>query len=248
MLLRNRFAVISGASGGIGSALARMAAAEGARLILTGRNAAALDRVRASLPTLGGDAHIVIPADLTDDASINTLIAGILRHAEQLPLGALFLNAGAALNAPLEETTVADWDAIFAVNVRAPFRMVRGLLPALRSAAAVLPRQVRIICTGSAVSTSGYVHQGAYAAAKHALLGFTKVLAKEVAADDIGVHSLQPGGVATEMIAAMRPDIDPSDLIQPDEVAAVARDLLALRGNAMIDEVRVRRRGKPPWD
>jgi 3-oxoacyl-[acyl-carrier protein] reductase len=97
------------------------------------------------------------------------------------------------------------------------------------------------------VSDAAYSHQGAYTASKHALYGFTKVLAKELHREGIIVQTILPGGVATDMVRRMRPDIDPSDLIQPIDVAQAVGSLLDARGKAVIDEIRLRRRGKSPW-
>jgi 3-oxoacyl-[acyl-carrier protein] reductase len=99
----------------------------------------------------------------------------------------------------------------------------------------------------SVVAVKGYVNQGAYTASKHALLGFTKVLARELHREGIRVHVISPGGVATDLIPSMRPDIPPETLIQPEEIAEIVWFLLSHRGNAVIDEVNVRRISNEPW-
>lgn len=238
-----RLALVTGAGGGIGSAIARVCAERGASLILTARNREKLEALRTALPR--SREHHVVPADLTREEEVRELTEATLELARARPLGILVLNAGAALNAAIEKTTVEHWDRLFALNVRAPFLLVKALLPALRAD----PRGARIIVIGSVVSTRAYVDQGAYSASKHALYGFTRVLAKELHREgsSIQVHSVHPGGVDTEMIRAVRPDIDGTHLIDPDEIAGIVGSLLDLQGNAMVEEVRIRRRAKEPW-
>jgi 3-oxoacyl-[acyl-carrier protein] reductase len=99
----------------------------------------------------------------------------------------------------------------------------------------------------SVVGYKGYVNQGAYTASKHALVGFTKVLAQEVMADGIRVHLVSPGGVDTGLATSIRPDLDRSGLTTPREIAETVLFLLRQEGNAVIDEVNIRRPGKSPW-
>ena len=129
-----------------------------------------------------------------------------------------------------------------ALNVKAPFVLCQRTLPLLR--ASDCPT---IINLGSAVAHNGYPYQAAYAMSKHALLGMTKSLAKEVSGEGIRVHMISPGGVYTDMIAIARPDLSPEGMIRPEEVAEIAAFLVAHRGNAMIDEIRLHRAEKEPF-
>ena len=97
------------------------------------------------------------------------------------------------------------------------------------------------------IGVKGYVNQGAYTASKHALMGMSKVLAQEVKADNIRVHTILPGGVATDMAGQVRPDLKPEDLMQPEEIAEIIIFLLTHRGNAVIDSINVRRASSAPW-
>ncbi|TVR68156.1 MAG: SDR family oxidoreductase [Spirochaetaceae bacterium] len=244
-LFEGQLALVTGAGGGIGAAISRACAERGASLVLTARDREKLEAVRSSLPRPGE--HHLVPADLTHDGELHRLCQAVLDLARKNPLGVLVLNAGAALNASIEETTVEQWDGLFAINARAPFLLVKHLLPALR--ANPRPGGPRIIAIGSVVSTEAYVDQGAYSASKHALYGLTRVLAKELHRDGsrIQVHSVHPGGVDTDMIRAVRPDIDGTHLIGPGEIAQIVGSLLDLQGNAMVEEVRIRRRAREPW-
>ena len=104
-----------------------------------------------------------------------------------------------------------------------------------------------IININSVVGIKGYAHQAAYSASKHALLGMTKSLAKEVQPDGIRVHSINPGGIDTELIGRARPDLDRSVLMQPEEIADIVLYLVTRRGNAIIDEINVRRAASTAW-
>jgi 3-oxoacyl-[acyl-carrier protein] reductase len=220
--------------GAAGSAAPGAAHAAGAAGSATARNAA---------HAAGSEAPPTPPrsfaADLADPAATGRLAARLREAFPRLDL--LVLNAGIALSRPLEETSDAEWDRMFNINVRAPFVIARELIPALRAAGG------RVIVLGSVVSRTAYPLQGAYTASKHALYGLTKVLAKELHEDGVIVQTILPGGVDTDMIRTARPDIDPGDLIDPQDVAGGVFRLLAQEGNAITDEISLRRRGKQPW-
>jgi 3-oxoacyl-[acyl-carrier protein] reductase len=230
-------ALVTGAGRGIGRAIAGALAVREMQVILSSRSVLELETARASMAH--AERHLVEPADLAVEADIYRLTADLKRQFAALDL--LVLNAGTAVSAPLEETTLEQWDRVFAVNVRAPFLLVRELLPLLRAACG------RIVVIGSVVSTAAYPHQGAYTASKHALFGLSKVMARELHRDGILVHTILPGGVDTGMVRSMRPDIDTGDLIVPDEIAAAVTALLDMGGNAVVDEIRMRRRSREPW-
>lgn len=234
-------AVVTGASRGIGRAIALTAARRGYRLHLVSRTRAALEAVAAECRAAGnGDLEPTVrPTDLGDMSQVTDLADALRWDLHGLDL--LVVNAGAAVSSSIADTSLDDWDRIFDLNVRSPFVLVRGLLPALRAV------QGRIIVIGSVVSTEAYPLQGAYCASKHALYGFTKVLAKELHDEGITVQTVLPGGVATDMVRTMRPDIDTTDLIQPEDVAQAVATLLDMDGAALTDEIRLRRRGKMPW-
>lgn len=98
------------------------------------------------------------------------------------------------------------------------------------------------------VGFKGYAGQAAYASSKHALTGFTKVLAKEVQGDGIKVYLISPGGVNTEMVQEMRPDIDSEQLIQPEEIAKLVQFLVTRKGKGTIDHFYIRRQSGLAFD
>jgi 3-oxoacyl-[acyl-carrier protein] reductase len=157
-------------------------------------------------------------------------------------LDILVNNAGIGLRASVEDTSPEMWDLHMSLNARAPFLLCRAAVPHLRTSTA--PAVVNV---ASVVANKGYEEQAAYTASKHALLGFSKVLARELNPQGIRVHTLCPGGVATELVGEMRPDLDSSVLIQPEEIADLVLYLLSRRGNAVVDNVNVRRSSSEPW-
>ena len=236
--LTDKRAVITGAGGGIGRAIALRLAEAGMKLALVGRDAAKLMRT-AALTGRPLD-MLVLPADLTTPRGMDDVLRILEGHFKGLDV--LVNNAGMALNCAFEETTLEAFDQIMAINVRAPFELTRRCLPLLR-----ISDMATVINIGSVVSHKGYDHQAAYAASKHALLGLTKALAKEVAPEGIRVHMLSPGGVYTDMVKIARPDLSPDGMIAPEEVAEYAAFLLEHRGNAVVDEIQIHRVGKEPF-
>jgi 3-oxoacyl-[acyl-carrier protein] reductase len=229
-------ALITGASRGIGRAIAVALSGAGYDCALSARSAEALAESAALCP---GRTE-TFAADLSAAGAPEELADAVVGKMGRVDV--LVNNAGAALSKPFEETNTADWDALMALNARSPFLLTRALLPALRRS-----ETATIVNIGSVVSHKGYQLQAAYAASKHALAGWTKSLAGEVAPEGIRVHLVTPGGVATEMVLGVRPDIDPEDLIRPEEIAEAVLFLVEKRGNAVIDELRIHRKGKAPF-
>lgn len=236
--LTDKKALITGAGSGIGRATAIRLAESGMKLALVGRDAAKLMKT-AALTGRPLD-MLCLPADLTrpkDRANVLHILTG---HFKVLDL--LVNNAGMALNRPFEQTGEDEWDAIMDLNAKVPFLLCQQALPLLRKSECPT-----IVNLGSVVAHDGYANQAAYAASKHALLGMTQSLAKEVAPEGIRVHMISPGGVFTDMVRVARPDLTGEDLIQPEEVAEQIAYLMEHRGNAVVDEIRMHRPGKAPF-
>ncbi len=226
-------ALVTGASRGIGKAIAEELASLGYDLALVARSAEALAETIASLPETCGKA-VAIRADLSEEESYAAVVAETV--AELGELDVLVNCAGVSQSGPFEEITPEQWDQIFAVNAKAPFFLCKEALPYLKESAHPI-----VINISSVVGFKGYVHQSAYASSKHALAGFTKVFAKEVQPYGIRVHLISPGGVATDMVTRMRPDIDTEELIQPAEIAELVRFLVTREGKGTLDHLYIRR-------
>lgn len=237
--LKGKIALVTGASRGIGRAIAKALAQEGVNLAINSRAEEGLIILKNELKDLGIDI-LICPFDLKDPKAPKMIIEKVIEHFGKLDI--LINNAGIALAKPITETREEEWDEIMAVNVKAPFFLCKYAIPYLKESD--IPTIINI---SSVVGTKGYVNQGVYTASKHALMGFTKVLAQEVHDDGIRVHVIAPGGVATDLVTIMRPDIDPETLIRPEEIAEIVIFLLKFRGNAVIDEINVRREKNPPW-
>ncbi|WP_321374127.1 SDR family oxidoreductase [uncultured Draconibacterium sp.] len=233
-------AIVTGASSGIGKCIALQLAQLNYSLVITGRNEKNLQDVKKQIEKLGADCLVVV-CDLSGEDIPLQLINKTITHFGQLDL--LINNAGVASATKIAETSIDIWDQVFKINARAPFLLCKEAVPHLKKS-----KNPIIINIGSVVGSKGYYGQGAYAASKHALTGFTKVLAKEVQQDGIKVHLISPGGVNTEMATAMRPDIDTSDLILPEEIAELVEYLVTRKGKGTIDHFYVRRENGLAFD
>ena len=183
---------------------------------------------------------LACPADLMDVKAPAELIKKVVEHFGKLDI--LINNAGIVIPKPLAETSAEEWDKQMAINARAPFLLCREAIPYLKKS-----DHASIINISSVVGYKGYVNQAAYTASKHALMGMTKVLAQEVYDDGIRVHVIAPGGVRTEMISLARPDLAEVAMPTPGDIADVVIFLLKYRGNAVIDEINIRRSSNRPW-
>ena len=234
-----RTALITGATRGIGRATALALADDGYDLIVHGRTPERLRPLAEEITARGRRCHSVT-ADLVDDDAPAVIARAAAPWGERLDV--LLNNAGQTLSQPAAEVAPEDWDRLMRINARAPFFLTQAVLPLLRRAEIPV-----IINVGSVVATKGYALQAAYTASKHALHGWSKVMAKELQTEGIRLHVINPGGVATDMVKSVRPDIDPAGLIAPEEIARVIVFLLRQRGNAVIDEINIRRDGKEPF-
>jgi 3-oxoacyl-[acyl-carrier protein] reductase len=200
--LDGKAALVTGASGGIGAAIARVLHAQGASVALSGTRRDALDALAAEL---GERAH-VCPADLSDPAAPDALVAAA--EAAAGPLHILINNAGFTRDMLALRMKDEDWAAVLEVDLTAPFRLARASLKGM-----LRRRAGRIISIGSIVGTTGNPGQANYAAAKAGLIGMTKALAQEVASRGITVNLVAPGFVETPMTGAL-PDAQRAKLAE----------------------------------
>jgi len=237
--LEGKVAVVTGASRGIGRAISVALGGQGAAVVLAARAMEKLEETAELVRKAGGRAEIVV-TELTDEDSIRNLVEVTGERFGRLDI--LVNNAGVTHSAALEETAAVDWERCMQVNARAPFILCREALGLLRQAPAG-----RIVNIASVVGVKGYRLQSAYTASKHALRGMTISLAEELKGSNVRVHLLCPGGVDTEMVGNVRPDIKTEDLIGPGEIAELVLYLVTHKGNAVIDELHIRRAASGPW-
>jgi len=238
--LAGKVAVVTGASRGIGRAIAIMLAGNGVNVALAARTEPDLLSTREQITSGGGNA-VAVSTDITREPDVKRLVKTTVDTFGRLDI--VVNNAGMGVFRPIEQIGTEDWDRVMAVNARGPFMLCRESLPHLRQNG----KTTWIINVGSVVSLKGYANQAAYTASKHALLGMTKALAQELYESDVRVHAICPGGVDTNLIAQARPDLDPAILMEPDDIAEIVLFLLTRRGNAIVDEINVRRSSSPPW-
>ncbi len=237
--LASKVAIVTGASRGIGRAISVALAQEGAAVVLAAR---AIDKLRETadqVTSAGGKPEIIV-TDLVEEESIKNLVRVTGEKFGRLDI--LVNNAGVTHSAKLQETATKDWDLCFAVNSRAPFLLCRQALPLLKKS-----DPAYIINIASVVGVKGYPLQSAYTASKHAIRGMTISLAEELNRSNVRVHLICPGGVDTELLAKVRPDLKKQDLMQPEEIAELVLYLVTHKGIAFIDELHIRRATSVPW-
>jgi NAD(P)-dependent dehydrogenase (short-subunit alcohol dehydrogenase family) len=188
--LENKVALITGGTTGIGLATAKRFAAEGARVVVTGRNRETLEAARKEL----GDRAEVIESDAGDEKQIAQLFEGLAKTHRRLDV--LFLNAGIAKFAPLAEASVKDFDAMWTLNVRGPWLALKHALPLLSEGA-------NVIVNTSVVNQKGLAGAAAYAATKAALRAVVRGAANELAARKIRVNAISPGPIETPIFGKL---------------------------------------------
>ncbi len=207
-----RVALVTGAGGGIGRAVAGQLSAQGLRVALTSRNKADLRKTAAAC---GGET-LVVPADITDSAATEAVFAAVERAWGSVEV--LVANAGAGVSARVHKTSDEDWQRMLDLNLTAPFRCIRRVLPAMLDA-----RFGRIVVVASVAAKTGQPYIAAYSASKHGVLGLVRSAATEVAREGVTVNAVCPGYVDTPMTDATVAAITATTGRTPEE----ARTLLA---------------------
>jgi NAD(P)-dependent dehydrogenase (short-subunit alcohol dehydrogenase family) len=192
-MLHERIAVVTGASRGIGRAVALALARQGADVACLSRDMPATERVAAEVAAVGRRS-LALACDVTSDASVAEAVASTV--ARLGPVDVLVNNAGIAESAPFGRTDPAMWARHLDVNLTGTYRMIQAVLPGM-----LARRRGRIVNVASVAGRIGFPYTSAYCASKHGVVGLTRALAQEIATSGVTVNAVCPGWVDTEMSA-----------------------------------------------
>lgn len=236
MFLKGKSAIVTGSTSGIGLAIAKALAGEGASIVINGfGDADAIETERAGLEKLSGAKALYDAADMTKPDQIAAMVERC--HAELGGPDIIVNNAGIQHVARIEDFPPEKWDAIIAINLSSAWHMMRAAVPHMKAA-----KWGRIISTASAHSLVASPNKSAYVAAKHGIAGLTKTIALETATDGITVNCISPGYVWTPLVENQIPDTmkargltreqvmndvllaaqPTKQFVQPEEIAALA--------------------------
>lgn len=194
MPLAGKHALVTGAARGIGAACVQALLAQGARVTLAGRDAAALEHALAALSAEAGRVQIQL-LDVTDAEMVASAFATAASTFGAIDI--LVNNAGQAASAPLQKTDAALWQRMLDVNLSGVFHCTQAALPAMLES-----RWGRIVNVASTAGLTGYRYAAAYSAAKHGVVGLTRALALEVASQGLTVNAVCPGYTDTDIVRA----------------------------------------------
>jgi 3-oxoacyl-[acyl-carrier protein] reductase len=238
--LSGQVALVTGGSRGIGRQISLALGAVGAQVVIAARGEADMAAVVAEIGAKGGRA-VAIAADLSRKEDVMALFARLQEQFGRLDV--LVNDAGIAPIGALADVPIEEFDALVALNLRGAFLCCQQGFRMMKS-----QRSGYIINISSISGIKGYLHQGAYGATKHGLMGLTKVLALEAQEYGIRVSAILPGAVDSPMAAKGRPDlIGNPTLLQPTDVARAVLFLLSLPERAVIDQIHLRRYASTPF-
>ena len=236
--LKDKVALVTGASSGIGRACARALASEGAKLVLTARRK---DRLDALEQELGAASVAVVPGDAREEKTAVAAIRAAVNAFGRLDI--LVNNAGAGNYKKLADTSAAEYDELMDTNVRTTFLFTRHAVPVM-----VKQRSGTILMISSMAGVYGFGGEAVYCMTKFAQVGFAQALDRELRESGIKVGVICPGGVKTEFaIGRGRTEsgVAASDMLDPEDVAAVVLLACTQSPNSRLIEVQMRTMGEP---
>ncbi len=226
-------ALVTGATHGIGRATAFALGRAGYRVGVCARTAGKVESLMAELRAAG-----IETAGRATDVADPAHVTGVVEHVSRAlgEIGLLVNNAGVLIARPIGELTLEDWDATMATNLRGLFLMTRAVLPPMRARG-----QGDIVNVASLAARNGFAGGSAYAASKHAVLGFGRSLMLELRKEGIRVITVCPGSVDTGMLRD-QPMLksDPARILQPEDVAEAILHALRLPERALVSEIDIR--------
>jgi short-subunit dehydrogenase len=217
--------LITGASRGIGRAIAERLANKDRLLILHGRDREALAETARLVKAKGAEATVLV-YDLTDAGEVEALIRAVGTE----PLTALINNAGAGVVKPYDEMTLAEWNRMLAVNVTAPFRLLQGFTPGMKSGASI----VNILSISAKVAFQGW---SGYTASKFAFDGFSKAAREDLRPRGIRVINIYPSATNTEIWDKLDGEWNRERMMQPAQVAEAVAFALERPGDVLVEDI-----------
>jgi 3-oxoacyl-[acyl-carrier protein] reductase len=226
-------ALVTGAGEGIGRATAVALGRAGFRVGICARTASKIEALVRELQESGVEAAAAA-ADVSDPAQVSSAVEQLARTLGEPAV--LVNNAGVLIARPFEELTLEEWDRTMAINLRSLFLVTRAVLPGMRRLG-----EGAIVNVASLAGRNGFVGGTAYAASKHATLGFGRSLMLELRKENIRVITICPGSVDTGMLRD-QPMLksDPNRILKPEDVAATIVQVLSLPDRAMVSELDIR--------
>jgi NAD(P)-dependent dehydrogenase (short-subunit alcohol dehydrogenase family) len=231
--MAERAAIVTGASSGIGLAIAHMLGEEGHALTVASRRAEKLESAADGLREAGFEVEAV-PANMTKEEEIQGVVS---RHRDRFGrLDVLVNNAGVGIGAPVGETDTKRLDMQLDVNLRSIVLFYRECVDLLRAAGAE-HRRALVVNTASIAGKAGQAWLSIYSATKFGVVGFTQSMNKELGNDGIKSCALCPGFVDTAMTDFVKGQVSPEEMIRPQDIAEIVRALLRVSPACVIPEV-----------
>jgi len=235
LLLKDKVAIVTGASSGIGREIALTFTQEGAKVVLAARREAKLKEVAREILGRGGES-LVVPTDVSQEAQVKAMVGEALREFGRVDI--LVNDAGMGHWGPVMDFKTKDWDEVFNVNAKGTFLCCREVLSTM-----VEQKGGRIINISSDAGKIPFAECSAYCAAKAAVIAFSRCLALEVLPYNIGVHVICPGYVDTPWYDGDPIPPDRSRMLKAEDIAQLALYLASLPSKVLIDEIVIQPRG-----
>ena len=233
--MKDKVAIVTGSSSGIGKAIALRFGAEGAKVVVTARRMALCEQTVSQITKSGGEAW-AIQTDVADESQVERLIKATVGHYGRLDV--LVNNAGVIAGGRLAETTTKAFDQVMNVSLRGTFFCCRAGFQQMK-----MQGGGTIINMSSVAGVQAWVGTGTYSASKHAIMALTKSLADEGRSHHIKVSAICPGGVADELVDASPEEILRSEKIDPFDVAETAVYLATLGKYSVVHQIVIDRLG-----
>jgi 3-oxoacyl-[acyl-carrier protein] reductase len=226
--LKDQVALVTGASRGIGLAIARALAAEGCNLVITSRNQ---NHLKQASREVAGVRALAQACDVSDTRSVQVLFGALKKEFGRLDV--LINNAGIShAMAPVEKLSIEVWEKVLATNLTGMFLVTRAAIP-------LMGKGATIVNNLSVAAEGTFAGESAYCASKHGAMGLTNTLREEVRPKGIRVIALMPGPTDTEIWNQFWPDAPRQKMMSPETVAAAVVSALVLPANSTVEELTV---------